>query len=180
MPRPYTPLASHDAIQRNVLDRAAMVGGEKFAREYQHRLLIANDFPRPGREQNAVVTPELYWFANEMSQWKRSNPKVEFLVDQSTDDLYYVVASEYDYAAAVVHERHLLWQTRMTVNAHGVSERQTSPALIASAAPYFGRDMNEPAVITPRTKNGVVEIGPAIVIENDVPLPAERAPSSAK
>ena len=44
-----------------------------------------------------------------------------------------------------------LWRTRMTVAAQGVSQEQTLPTLIATAAPYFGKDMTEPETLSKRT-----------------------------
>jgi len=42
----------------------------------------------------------------------------------------------------------------MTVNARGITQVQSLPTLIASAAPYFGRDMLETEVIVKRARPG--------------------------
>ncbi len=112
---------------------------------------------------------------NPVEQFKKRTTKNEALVTQSASDIYYVVASAYDHAAMADKRRVLLWRTRMTVAAAGVSPQQTLPTLVQTAAPYFGRPMAEPEMIYKRAlKDGQVEIGPATVIEGDVRPPASR------
>jgi len=86
-------------------------------------------------------------------------------VDQLNDDLYFAVASAFDYDALAHGKRVLLWRTRMTVSAAGVALDQSLPAVIATAGPYFGREMTEPSTVVRRVKEGRVEIGPAAVVE---------------
>ncbi len=171
------------AITRNLLERVELVGGEKFARVFAQKLREASDLiesqdPRLGAQP--VLGPERLAFANAMNLFKLGNPKTALLVDHATEEMYFVVASAYDYSAAAKHERKLLWRTRMTVSSAGVSQDQNLPALIASAAPFFGKDMAEPEVLTPRVKEGRVEIGPATVVEGDVALPSDSPPANAK
>jgi hypothetical protein len=171
------PSLSGNEIARNLLDRAAMVGGEKFAREMLElfeqadALAVAASAPIPpgGRP---VFSPEVTAMMNPVEQYKRRSVKNEALVNQSFGDLYYVVASAYDYAAMQAKRRLLLWRTRMTVASAGVSAAQTLPSLIHTAAPYLGREMAEPEMIYRRAiQTGAVEIGAATVIEGDVRRP---------
>lgn len=75
---------------------------------------------------------------------------------------------------AAGNRRVLLWRTRMTVATDGVSQLQSLPVLIATAAPYFGREMDEPAVLTPRTiREGRVEIGESVVVPETSSKPSE-------
>lgn len=165
------PSLSPEHVARNLLDRAAMVGGEKFARQLLDLFqqadamsIAASAPPPPGGE--AVITPATFEFANPVAQFKRRDPKNEFLVDQAASDVYYVVASAYDYKSVVENRRILLWRTRMTVASRGVSPEQSLPTLVLSAAPYFGRAMNEPEILTKRSmREGAVEVGTPTVVD---------------
>jgi len=105
--------------------------------------------------------------------------KQEYLTYQAANDCYFVIASAYDYAALARGERKLLWRTKMTVNAQGLSMTESLPPLIATAAPFLGRETAEPEIISKRIfRKGHVEIGiPTVVDENFAP-PA--APDTAK
>ena len=112
-----------------------------------------------------ILGAEQMAFMNPVHQFKMRSEKNEFLVDQAVSDVYYVVASAYDYAALAKQERRLLWRTRMTVAASGVSEEQTLPTLIATAAPFFGREMTEPSIFAKRAvRDGHVELGTPTVV----------------
>ena len=179
------PVLSGNELARNLLDRAALVGGEKFARELLQLFqeadamaLTANAHLAPGGEP--ILTPEMMAFANPVEMFKRRSIKNEMLVDQSASDVYYVVASAYDYGAMAANQRVLLWRTRMTVAAAGVSAEQSLPTLVLSAGPYFGQDMPEPEFISKRAlRDAEVKIGPTTVVESDVktappPPPAKK------
>ena len=135
----------------------------------------------PGAQ--SPITPEMMAFADPVHLFRMKNPKNDFLLDQSADDVYYVVASAYDYRALAQNQRHLLWRTRMTVASKGVSQIDTLPTLIASAAPYFGRDMAEAETLIKRTvRSGNVEIGTPVVVgaapdatDPQVPKPAPKS-----
>jgi hypothetical protein len=176
---------STDQMARNILDRAAMVGGAKFARELAtlfeqaDAMALANQPARTDPSGNVigvdpVLGPEQMAFFNPVNLFKLRNPKNEFLVDQASDDCYYVVASAYDYAAFARQQRTLLWRTRMTVNSRGVSQVQSLPTLITTAAPYFGRDMLESEVIVKRAREGEITIGTPTVIEMPTAAPTKK------
>ncbi len=181
------PSLSGEMVARNLLDRAALVGGEKFAKQmlelFQQADSMALSAPAPRADPSGVMPtmqpilgPEQMAFMNPVNQFKRANAKNEFLVEQAAEDVYYVVASAYDYQSLLKKQRVLLWRTRMTVAAQGVSQEQTLPTLIATAAPYFGKDMTEPEILTRRpVKDGNVEIGTPTVVE-----PAPAAPAKKK
>lgn len=98
--------------------------------------------------------------------------RYEYLRDQENDDLYFVVASAYDYTALGHKQRKLVWRTSMTVNARGVSMRETLPPLIATAGPYFGHETEQPEILERRISRWGVEVGEPKVIQSDVALPA--------
>lgn len=174
---------SSRAVGRNLVDRAALVGGAKFAEEIVDVFTRAEELARanpPARVDPSGAVPgiapilgaEQMAFMSPVHQFKMRSLKHEFLVDQAVSDVYYVVASAYDYAALAKQERRLLWRTRMTVAASGVSAEQTLPTLIATAAPCFGREMTEPSIFAPRAvREGQVELGTPTVVE-----PAANAP----
>lgn len=177
------PVLSGEMVARNLLDRAALVGGEKFARhlfelfqQADAMSLASSGQPPPGGE--SVFTPAMLEFTNPVGMFKRASAKNEFLVDQAASDVYYVVASAYDYQSATSNRKDLLWRTRMTVGAQGVSQVQTLPTLVLSAAPYFGRDMAEAEILSKRTlREGTVEIGTPTVVESPAtPTPAPPRP----
>lgn len=159
------PALSGEQVARNLLDRAALVGGEKFAKELLELFnqadamnTAASGHIAPGGQ--SPMTPEMMAFADPIHLFRMRNPKNDFLLDQTADDIYYVVASAYDYPSLAQNQRHLLWRTRMTVAAKGVSQVDTLPTLIATAAPYFGRAMDEAETLIRRTvPEGKVEIG---------------------
>jgi hypothetical protein len=169
------PSLSGEQIARNLLDRAALVGGEKFARRLLDLFqqadamnVAASARPPPGGEQ--VFTPAMAEFANPVSMFKRSDPKNEFLVDQAASDVYYVVASAYDHKSVIANRRVLFWRTRMTVASQGVSADQSFPTLVSSAAPFFGREMAEPEILSKRAmREGSVEIGTPTVVDPAAP-----------
>lgn len=132
------------------LERAMLVGGHPQVERMAHRL-----------EWGEFLTDR--------------TPQYEYLRDQTLDDLYYVVASAYDFDALAHHERKLAWRTTMTVNARGVAMNETLVPLIATAGPYFGRETKEPQIAMRRISRWGVEIGESKVIESDVPLPGDKA-----
>ena len=189
--------ASDGQVTSNFLDRAMLVGGKKFARQVRELMqptselemtsspidlsigtesAVEGDSTAAGGSawQPPPVLPD--WasaLTNPISRFKLRDPKNEFLWDQTADTVYFVVASAYDYRAAAAHERKLLWRTRMTVSATGVSQSQSLPALIATAAPFFGKEMADPETISKRpVPEGKVKIGEPTVVE----MPASSEP----
>lgn len=171
------PSLSSTQVAANLLDRAALIGGEKFAREMLRLFqdadamnIAASATVAPSGE--SVFTPAMLSFGNPVNLFKARSAKNEFLVDQMVSDVFYVTASAYDYLSVARNQKQLLWRTRMTVAAPGVSQLQALPALVISAAPYFGKEMPEPEVLTRRVlREGSVEVGTPVVVEEQ-PAPA--------
>ena len=155
---------SHYALDREMAARFP----ELAARYKLERAMLVGGHPQVDRMARAL-------------EWGESitdhTADYEYLRDQANDDLYYAVASAYDYNALAHHERKLVWRTTMTVNARGVSMQETMVPLITTAGPYFGRDMKEPEIAMRRIGRWGVEIGETKVIESDVPLPGQTKPS---
>lgn len=159
-----------EVVRRNILDRAALVGGAKFARELHVLMQEADDYATAASAQLATdgrppISPGLVAFANPVNLFKLGNAKNELLLNQIAGDLHYVVASAYDYQSVAANNKILLWRTRMTVSARGTSQRQAVPAMILGAGPFFGREMKETEIISKRAvPEGSVEVGTPTVI----------------
>lgn len=126
------------------MERAYLVGG----RAYRHEIM--NQFNHG------------YTFADR-TPWKN------FLINQISDDIYFVIVSAYDYAALAAGERRLLWRTMMTVATHGVSMKDSLPPLVLTAGPYFGRETAEPVALHRRARRGTVTLGPLKIVADEVP-----------
>ena len=191
------PALSDEQWTNNILERAALAGGEKFAAELRKAIQHSDDAasasvshltrtataapedtggpPNPTTDPfsnlgAAAAVAQMNAMMDPVRLLKQRSPKNEFLLDQASADCYYVVASAYAYRSVATHVKQLLWRTRMTVNATGVSQLQSLPALIAAAGPYFGKDMAESEILTRRAvPEGKVEIGTPTVVE---PAPA--------
>jgi hypothetical protein len=108
-----------------------------------------------------------------MRKWQTVN-------DQRADDLYFIVASAYDYDQLAHGARKLVWRTHMTVGAGGISMTESFGPLLATAAPYFGREMHEVEVASRRiSRVGNVEIGPLRVVPEGAPPAGEPAKTPA-
>ena len=158
-----------DVGHRNLISRAALVGGTRFAGELKAAL------EQHDRMKETPTTPLL----DPLRLFTERDPKSRQLVEQSKADCYYVVASAYDYQAGVHGARKLLWRSKMTVDARGVSMTDTLPTLILGAGKYLGRDMPEAATMTRRMqRTGQATLGPLEVKEylEKLPPPAGQTP----
>jgi hypothetical protein len=163
--------------KRNFLERAGLVGGEKFAMKAAKLLQEQTDQQDGGSGMPSFVLA----FINPFKGYAMTSSKHDFMLSQARRELYYVIATAYDYPSAVRNQRRLLWRTRMTVDSAGVSQEQTLSTLIAHAGPFFGKEMAEPEILTPRAREGRVEIGtPTVVNDEAAPQPANKPASPAK
>ncbi|MEO5961027.1 MAG: hypothetical protein ABIR80_18120 [Opitutaceae bacterium] len=182
-----TESLSNHQIARNLLDRTALVGGEKFAQKVQTVFREAETFaaglpppPRlPGFEP--IISADAIEFMNPVNQFKMVDRKNEFLLNQASENIYFVVASAYDLGAVAERRRVLLWRTRMTVTTQGVTQEQTLPTLVLTAAPFYGKETNGAEIIARRTvREGSVELGTPTVVESPAAPPPAPADSRKK
>jgi hypothetical protein len=137
-----------DIGYRNLLSRAALVGGKEFAKELDAAI----------EEQEYSSSGDM--LSNPVYRFATRSDKNRTLMDQVLDDCYFVVVSAYEGSALAHGEKKLLWRTKMSTSAQGVSLAETTPALIASAGPFFGREMAEPSLVGKRIdRAGKVELG---------------------
>lgn len=160
--------------RRTLLDRAMLLAGDDFADEISRAMEELDARTHYPPEMAAMLPNPIEMIRNRSVERAR-------LVEELFSSSYYVVASAFDHAAMAEGRGVLLWRTKMTVNSLGVNMAESLPPLIASAAPYFGRDMPEPVVVSQRvSRAGRVEVGELTVIEDAGESPAtEPAPEAA-
>lgn len=91
-----------------------------------------------------INAASLFQSHSPLETFRRRDLKTENLMDQITNDCYYVVISAFDFASVTHGKQQLLWRTKLTTLARGVSMATAAPALITNGAGYLGRDMSEP------------------------------------
>ena len=167
--------------ERNVFERALLVGGLKFALELaaaRDSDTIAVDALNP-RNMDPIMGDMGMSVFSRVHQLELRSRTNERLLTQLSDDVYFVVVSAHDYNSVAGGISKLLWRTKMTVNTQGVSMAETLPPLIVNAADYFGHEMTEAAVGARRIyRDGKVEIGPLKVEDYLAPAP-EAGPDGA-
>ncbi len=159
---PISESISPAASIRNMIERAALVGGFGFAQKvgkaYEERALSQLSGPSFADASFNLVDP--------VHRLTDQDARLEYLMYQISYDLYFVVASAYDYASVAQGKRTLLWRTNMTVNTGGVNMKETLPPLIATAAPFLGRETEGPEALQRRiNRHGQVDIGQPTVVE---------------
>ncbi|HVU36516.1 MAG TPA: hypothetical protein VHE61_23960 [Opitutaceae bacterium] len=160
----------------DVLQRAELIGGDKFAAELAKAL---NQEASYKQAQPAMGMPQIE-ATSPFHQFMNENASTMDLVEESFSSCYFVIASAYDYAAMRHGRRILLWRTKMTVNSMGISMGESLPSLVLSAGPYFGRDMTEPVTLSRKIdRQGEVKLGTPRVIDYSE-APASGAPTTRK
>ena len=160
--------------RRELLDRASLIGGGKFAIEFAEVLEksdrykeamaafvnSSSDFPPIMGDMTSGTD-----FMNPLEMFVRRDSKTRHLFEESIRPCYFVIVSAYDLKSATANKRVLLWRTKMTVTAEGFSMRETLIPLIANTGAYLGTDMSETTTVEKRIdRKGKVEIGPLKVV----------------
>ncbi len=152
---PLDPTNSPDDAHRAMLDRAALIGGDRFAAELG-RVLLRQDAMEGANIQGPSP---LGAFVGRDYETRR-------LVELAQTDNFYVVASAYDAAELARGRRVLLWRTKMTTASQGVGLAEALPRLMIAGEPFFGVDMPKPVTMTGHIiPEGKVDVGPAIPVE---------------
>lgn len=190
---PEAETLSNKALIDDMIERARIVGGEKFAQEMVKAMAEAGAAreatakPRVDPTGAVPTQPNVLGDAagmmtqvfNPIERFRNQSDKSRSLMEDVGASVYFVIASAYDYQSVARDQKILLWRTKMSVNAAGVAMTETLPALIASAGPYFGKDMTEVEIVNQRlNREGQVEIGtPEVVSFSENPaLPPPAAP----
>lgn len=144
---------------RELLERAKLVGGERFTKE----LIQALNEEATRRRSGAS-----FGMMNPMEQFRNRNAKTRTMLEDIGGSLYFVVASAYDAASIAANKRVLLWRTKMATRASGLNLFESMPSLIVTAGPYFGKDMAESESVRRRlNRGGTVELAPLQVLGFD-------------
>ena len=162
---PEMMTTTNEVIYRELLERATLTGGSKFAAELSKAMeqrfeLVNAQVPQRPAGDGQMVGPEAVipnvvgGMMDPVEHFLSRDKRTRFLAEQADSDLYYVIASAFDYAALAKGQKLLLWRTKMTVDARGVSMTQTFPTLVSSAAAYFGREMDGPATLVQSVREG--------------------------
>jgi len=116
-----------------------------------------------------------------VEQFRNSDSTHAALMAQAADDIYFVVASAYDYQFALQHKSLLLWRTRMTVDATGgVTQESSLPSLVLTAGPYFGRDMAKADYLRKPSLGRVILGTPEVIGTSPLAAPAPSPAAPAK
>ena len=153
-------------VRRALLNRASLLGGYKF------ELLVADAMERVDQKavlERVFTAPDgAADFMGSVGQLlpepferlRARSAAMERLVDELFSSSYFVIATAYDVKALGQGERRPLWRTKMTVNSFGLNMAESLPSLIATAAPYLGRETREPVLLTKRLdRAGNVQVG---------------------
>jgi hypothetical protein len=141
-------------VRRNLLTRAALVGGIGFSRD----LLKAADFGL-------------------IDEFRQRDPRNEDLVEMALGDLYFVVAVAYDAASAKQGKARQLWITKISTNSQGLAMDETLPALASNGRRIFGHETNGPVLTAARLFDGKVEVGQAVVVKEGADAAEEKKPT---
>jgi hypothetical protein len=150
-----------DPGYKNVLSRAALIGGRKFASELKEALIKDENSEAAIPAQawgaqmlggNSTGAANLFTSFSPLETFRRRDAKTARLLERIGDECYYVVVSAYDYAAMARGENRLLWHTKLSACSRGLSLAETVPALLIGGASAFGRDMSEPEFLPNRRR----------------------------
>ncbi len=171
---------SNEARVNDMIERARIVGGEKFATDLIKAMAEegaarrATAQPRGDPTGTVATQPNtageaagaLTSLFSPVERFRRKSDKNRSLMEDATGSVYFVVASAYDFSSARTNSKILLWRTKMSVSSAGLSMGDTMPSLITAAGPFFGKDMPEVEVLNQRLhRTGTVRLAPMEVEE---------------
>jgi len=141
-------------LLKDVLERAQFVGGERFAYDLFTALKGDAVFG------HGPDSPPFQMFVKTYD-----SDIVDHFVEIAFHSFYYVRATAYDFDGVARREKVPLWQSRMSVEAQGVSMQEILKPLIVQTGSFLGRETPEPRWITRRVdREGKVEIGEVKVV----------------
>lgn len=176
-----------DLLIREMVERARLVGGDRFATELvaaisaESQARRATPTPRVGPTGSVATQPNVAGSVDfgltdvfsPLERFRNRDDRTRNFMEDIGGSIHFVVASAYDAASVAANRRVLLWRTKMTVRTTGLGLAEALPPLIATAGPFFGRDMAVAESIRRRlSQTGTVELGPMEVQGYDEPRPA--------
>jgi len=181
-----------DLLIRELIERARLVGGDRFATELvaaisaESQARRATPTPRVDPTGSVATQPNvagsvgfgLTEVFSPLERFRHRDDRTRHFMEDIGGSIHFVVASAYDAASVAAGRRVLLWRTKMTVRATGLSLADALPPLIATAGPFYGRDMARAESLRRRlSQAGTVELGPLEVQGYDEPRPPPDQPS---
>lgn len=155
LPSPEDRTNDSFLLRKNVLERAALVGGKGFALELKRAMLDGIAMMETNAQgfrgfggQASVGAARSAAVNDPITRFRSTSDKYEFLFDQSASDCFFVVISAYAYDAAANQRGDLVWRTNATVRAERIEQRRAIPLLFQVAAPFFGRHLAEAETLT--------------------------------
>lgn len=176
-----------DLLIREMIERARLVAGDRFATELvaaisaESQARRATPTPRVDPTGSVATQPNVAGSVDfgltdvfsPLERFRNRDDRTRNFMEDIGGSIHFVVASAYDAASVAANRRVLLWRTKMTVRATGLSLADALPPLIATAGPFFGRDMAQAEAIRRRlSQAGTVELGPMDVQGYDELRPA--------
>ena len=138
----------------DILSRAKLIGGQKFADEFAQAV-------REQRDSSGSLRGN-----GPLRDFEQRDDLTETLVYAIFEECYYLLVTALDKDALQQNEKKILWTTKISTIARGVSFQATLPIMINNASYYFGRDTNGPELLRKRAyKRADVSIGEAKVVE---------------
>ncbi|MEO6569169.1 MAG: hypothetical protein ABIO94_10445 [Opitutaceae bacterium] len=150
------PLRDAKAVQ-DVIDRARFIGGGRVAEELRSALVFESSYNGP--DGGSPVQLLLHG---------SGGGAVERVLELAFHTCYFVTATAFDFSGVEKKQKQVLWQTRMTVEAQGVTMDEVLKPLIINTGSYLGRETPEPIIVQKRiSREGNVEVGtPTVVPEH--------------
>jgi hypothetical protein len=152
---------TEDPGYRNLLERTAIVGGQKFREELREVLAeeimsVAATPTQPfGFALQGMRSPGAAIFRqgfSPMETFRKKAPLNARLLEQISDDCYYVIVAAFDYASLTRKEKRLLWTSKLSTRAQGKSRAEAIPALIKHGAGHLGCDVTGPQLLAEQDK----------------------------
>ena len=138
----------------DILSRAKLIGGQKFADEFAQAV-------RDQREWSGSLRGN-----GPLRDFEQRDDLTETLVYAIFEECYYLLVTALETDALARNERKVLWTTKISTIARGVSFQSTLPIMINNASYFFGRETNGPELLRKRAyKRADVTIGDATVVE---------------
>ena len=141
----FASTAADTSTYANLLSRAKIVGGQKFADEYARALADGG---------------------NAMRIFSQRDDKTETLVYEVQNECYYLLVTAMDVEALRQNEKKVLWTTTISTISQGVSFESTLPIMVNNISYFFGRETDGAEIVRKRAyKRADVTIGDATVVE---------------
>jgi hypothetical protein len=144
---------------KEAIDRARFLAGNKFADDLLEALKWEATFPSD---------PEGPPFGVFMKSY--DSDIVGHFLEIAFHDYYFVTATAFDFGGVEKKQKVALWQTRLAVEAQGVSMAEILKPLIANTSSFLGRETEVPQWLKKRVdREGRVDVGTPTIVEEPKP-----------